>query len=117
MQRFIGCASSLQYCEYMPEPAKCRQWLEKNFPDVFARMTVGKCLREQLRGSGITQDLFCPPSGSETRELDMSCSQSVHDGRTLRNRLVPFSDGGVSSGASSLLKTSCKVLVLGDKTV
>ncbi|KAG8010483.1 Density-regulated protein [Nibea albiflora] len=30
----------LQYCEYMPEPAKCRHWLEKNFPDVFARMTV-----------------------------------------------------------------------------
>uniref|UniRef100_A0A3B4AVN8 Density-regulated protein n=1 Tax=Periophthalmus magnuspinnatus TaxID=409849 RepID=A0A3B4AVN8_9GOBI len=29
----------LKYCEYMPEPAKCRQWLEKNFPDVFARMT------------------------------------------------------------------------------
>lgn len=27
----------------MPEPAKCRHWLEKNFPDVFARMTVGKC--------------------------------------------------------------------------
>lgn len=36
--------SSAQYCEYMPEPAKCRQWLEKNFPDVFARMTVGKFL-------------------------------------------------------------------------
>uniref|UniRef100_A0A8B9KX52 Density-regulated protein n=1 Tax=Astyanax mexicanus TaxID=7994 RepID=A0A8B9KX52_ASTMX len=32
----------LKYCEYMPEPAKCRQWLEKNFPDVFARMTLGK---------------------------------------------------------------------------
>lgn len=27
----------------MPEPAKCRQWLEKNFPDVFAKMTVGEC--------------------------------------------------------------------------
>lgn len=27
----------------MPEPAKCRQWLEKNFPDVFARMTLGEC--------------------------------------------------------------------------
>lgn len=32
-----------QYCEYMPEPAKCRQWLEKNFPDVFAKLTVGEC--------------------------------------------------------------------------
>lgn len=27
----------------MPEPAKCRQWLEKNFPDVFAKMSVGEC--------------------------------------------------------------------------
>lgn len=27
----------------MPEPAKCRQWLEKNFPDIFAKMTVGEC--------------------------------------------------------------------------
>lgn len=31
-----------QYCEYMPEPAKCRQWLEKNFPNEFARLTMGK---------------------------------------------------------------------------
>ncbi|CAL9682364.1 unnamed protein product [Knipowitschia caucasica] len=35
------CSLPTEYCEYMPEPAKCRQWLEKNFPDVFARMTVG----------------------------------------------------------------------------
>lgn len=26
----------------MPEPAKCRQWLEKNFPNEFARLTMGK---------------------------------------------------------------------------
>jgi len=26
----------------MPEPAKCKQWLEKNFPDVFAKLTLGK---------------------------------------------------------------------------
>ena len=38
---WIHTLSHLQYCEYMPEPAKCRHWLEKNFPDVFARMTVG----------------------------------------------------------------------------
>ncbi|XP_061554435.1 density-regulated protein isoform X2 [Phycodurus eques] len=36
------CSLPSEYCEYMPEPAKCRQWLEKNFPDVFARMTLAK---------------------------------------------------------------------------
>lgn len=35
------CSLPTEYCEYMPEPAKCRQWLEKNFPAVFARLTVG----------------------------------------------------------------------------
>ncbi|KAJ8260829.1 hypothetical protein COCON_G00165520 [Conger conger] len=34
------CSLPTEYCEYMPEPAKCRQWLEKNFPDVFAKMCV-----------------------------------------------------------------------------
>ncbi|KFO78945.1 Density-regulated protein [Cuculus canorus] len=29
-----------QYCEYMPDVTKCRQWLEKNFPDEFAKLTV-----------------------------------------------------------------------------
>ncbi|ELW65496.1 Huntingtin-interacting protein 1-related protein [Tupaia chinensis] len=32
--------SSFQYCEYMPDVAKCRQWLEKNFPNEFAKLTV-----------------------------------------------------------------------------
>ena len=32
--------SPLQYCEYMPDVAKCRQWLEKNFPNEFAKLTV-----------------------------------------------------------------------------
>ncbi|TWW66246.1 Density-regulated protein [Takifugu flavidus] len=36
------CSLPTEYCEYMPEPAKCRQWLEKNFPDVFAKLTVGE---------------------------------------------------------------------------
>ncbi|CAL8340503.1 density-regulated protein [Gadus morhua] len=35
------CSLPTEYCEYMPEPAKCRHWLEKNFPDLFARLTVG----------------------------------------------------------------------------
>ncbi|NWW18120.1 DENR protein, partial [Ptilorrhoa leucosticta] len=30
----------LRYCEYMPDVTKCRQWLEKNFPDEFAKLTV-----------------------------------------------------------------------------
>uniref|UniRef100_A0A2R8MFW7 Density-regulated protein n=1 Tax=Callithrix jacchus TaxID=9483 RepID=A0A2R8MFW7_CALJA len=30
----------LRYCEYMPDVAKCRQWLEKNFPNEFAKLTV-----------------------------------------------------------------------------
>uniref|UniRef100_A0A8C7LKX5 Density-regulated protein n=1 Tax=Oncorhynchus mykiss TaxID=8022 RepID=A0A8C7LKX5_ONCMY len=34
------CSLPTEYCEYMPEPSKCRQWLEKNFPGVFARMSV-----------------------------------------------------------------------------
>ncbi|KAK7895497.1 hypothetical protein WMY93_020822 [Mugilogobius chulae] len=25
------CSLPTEYCEYMPEPAKCRQWLEKTF--------------------------------------------------------------------------------------
>uniref|UniRef100_A0A3B5AX06 Density-regulated protein n=1 Tax=Stegastes partitus TaxID=144197 RepID=A0A3B5AX06_9TELE len=47
------------YCEYMPEPAKCRQWLEKNFPDVFARMTVANTPKQEP-GTG-----DAPPAGEE----------------------------------------------------
>ncbi|CAB1352211.1 unnamed protein product [Coregonus sp. 'balchen'] len=53
------CSLPTEYCEYMPEPAKCRQWLEKNFPDVFARMSVGNAPK---------QDTGCeeaPPVGEE----------------------------------------------------
>ncbi|KAG2470606.1 density-regulated protein [Erpetoichthys calabaricus] len=35
------CSLPTEYCEYMPEPAKCRQWLEKNFPDEFKRLSLG----------------------------------------------------------------------------
>ncbi|NXY49123.1 DENR protein, partial [Ceuthmochares aereus] len=44
---FCSCSANsilmtflLQYCEYMPDVTKCRQWLEKNFPDEFAKLTV-----------------------------------------------------------------------------
>lgn len=28
----------------MPDVAKCRQWLEKNFPNEFAKLTVGEMI-------------------------------------------------------------------------
>uniref|UniRef100_A0A2R9AH30 Density-regulated protein n=1 Tax=Pan paniscus TaxID=9597 RepID=A0A2R9AH30_PANPA len=34
------CSLPTEYCEYMPDVAKCRQWLEKNFPNEFAKLTV-----------------------------------------------------------------------------
>lgn len=35
------CSLPTEYCEYMPDVTKCRQWLEKNFPNEFAKLTVG----------------------------------------------------------------------------
>ncbi|MCI4388103.1 hypothetical protein PGIGA_G00081560 [Pangasianodon gigas] len=46
------CSLPTEYCEYMPEPAKCRQWLEKNFPDVFARLTMGNAPKQETGGGG-----------------------------------------------------------------
>ncbi|XP_074061596.1 density-regulated protein isoform X1 [Macrotis lagotis] len=34
------CSLPTEYCEYMPDVAKCRQWLEKNFPNEFAKLSV-----------------------------------------------------------------------------
>ena len=34
------CSLPIEYFEYMPDVAKCRQWLEKNFPNEFAKLTV-----------------------------------------------------------------------------
>ncbi|XP_068608883.1 density-regulated protein isoform X2 [Brachionichthys hirsutus] len=45
------CSLPSEYCEYMPEPAKCRHWLEKNFPDVFAKMTVAGNAPKQEPGA------------------------------------------------------------------
>uniref|UniRef100_A0A8C7GWB9 Density-regulated protein n=1 Tax=Oncorhynchus kisutch TaxID=8019 RepID=A0A8C7GWB9_ONCKI len=44
------CSLPTEYCEYMPEPSKCRQWLEKNFPDVFAKMSVGNASKQDTGG-------------------------------------------------------------------
>lgn len=46
------CSLPAEYCEYMPEPAKCKQWLEKNFPDVFAKLTLGTAPKQESRGGG-----------------------------------------------------------------
>ncbi|KAL7846612.1 hypothetical protein SRHO_G00215920 [Serrasalmus rhombeus] len=57
------CSLPTEYCEYMPEPAKCRQWLEKNFPDVFARMTLGNAPKQETGGGGGGGEV--PPAGEE----------------------------------------------------
>ncbi|XP_036450646.1 density-regulated protein [Colossoma macropomum] len=57
------CSLPTEYCEYMPEPAKCRQWLEKNFPDVFARMTLGTAPKQETGGGGGGGEV--PPAGEE----------------------------------------------------
>ncbi|OCU02039.1 hypothetical protein XELAEV_18007798mg [Xenopus laevis] len=41
------CSLPTEYCEYMPDVAKCRQWLEKNFPDVFAKLTLGHIPKQE----------------------------------------------------------------------
>ncbi|XP_072310415.1 density-regulated protein isoform X2 [Eucyclogobius newberryi] len=56
------CSLPTEYCEYMPEPAKCRQWLEKNFPDVFARMTVGSAANTPKQEPGTGES---PPVAEE----------------------------------------------------
>ncbi|XP_019908558.1 density-regulated protein isoform X1 [Esox lucius] len=56
------CSLPTEYCEYMPEPAKCRQWLEKNFPDVFARMSVGPVGNTPKQDTGGGE---APPVGEE----------------------------------------------------
>ncbi|MBN3276285.1 DENR protein, partial [Polyodon spathula] len=55
------CSLPTEYCEYMPEPAKCRQWLEKNFPDEFAKLSVGNCPKQDAGGGE-------PPAAGEEEE-------------------------------------------------
>ncbi|CAJ0958614.1 unnamed protein product [Ranitomeya imitator] len=40
----------LKYCEYMPDVTKCRQWLEKNFPNEFAKLTLGNSPKQETPG-------------------------------------------------------------------
>ncbi|XP_055511656.1 density-regulated protein isoform X2 [Leucoraja erinacea] len=34
------CSLPTEYCEYMPQYTKCRQWLEKNCPEEFAKLSI-----------------------------------------------------------------------------
>ncbi|CAH2295797.1 density-regulated [Pelobates cultripes] len=45
------CSLPTEYCEYMPDVTKCRQWLEKNFPNEFAKLTLGNSPKQEA-GSG-----------------------------------------------------------------
>uniref|UniRef100_UPI00359014B8 density-regulated protein n=1 Tax=Myxine glutinosa TaxID=7769 RepID=UPI00359014B8 len=35
---------TVEYCEFMPQAAKCRQWWERNFPSEFAKLGLGSTL-------------------------------------------------------------------------
>ncbi|XP_063066826.1 density-regulated protein [Engraulis encrasicolus] len=56
------CTLPTEYCEYMPEPAKCRQWLEKNFPNEFARLTMDNAPHKGQEGP---KGGDAPPAGEE----------------------------------------------------
>uniref|UniRef100_A0A2K5N9F5 Density-regulated protein n=1 Tax=Cercocebus atys TaxID=9531 RepID=A0A2K5N9F5_CERAT len=46
------CSLPTEYYEYMPDVAKCRQRLEKNFPNEFAKLTVENSPKQE---AGISQ--------------------------------------------------------------
>ncbi|XP_073442141.1 density-regulated protein isoform X1 [Dendrobates tinctorius] len=46
------CSLPTEYCEYMPDVTKCRQWLEKNFPNEFAKLTLGNSPKQETPGEG-----------------------------------------------------------------
>uniref|UniRef100_A0A4W4HAS8 Density-regulated protein n=1 Tax=Electrophorus electricus TaxID=8005 RepID=A0A4W4HAS8_ELEEL len=73
------CSLPTEYCEYMPEPAKCRQWLEKNFPDVFARMTLDNAPKQDTGGGGGGGE--APPAGEEEEKKKQKRVCIVSGGR------------------------------------
>uniref|UniRef100_A0A8C8ZFW6 Density-regulated protein n=1 Tax=Prolemur simus TaxID=1328070 RepID=A0A8C8ZFW6_PROSS len=53
------CSLPTEYCEYMPDVAKCRQWLEKNFPKEFAKLTVENSPKQETgisEGQGTAEE-------------------------------------------------------------
>ncbi|XP_007900398.1 density-regulated protein isoform X1 [Callorhinchus milii] len=53
------CSLPTEYCEYMPQYTKCRQWLEKNCPEEFAKLSIADQCLQQDAGGGDT------PAGEE----------------------------------------------------
>uniref|UniRef100_UPI00398F6FEB density-regulated protein n=1 Tax=Pristiophorus japonicus TaxID=55135 RepID=UPI00398F6FEB len=44
------CSLPTEYCEYMPQYTKCRQWLEKNCPEEFAKLSIDQCPQQDAGG-------------------------------------------------------------------
>ena len=42
-----NCSMPLEYCEYYPDPEGCNKWLEKNLPENFAALGLGKSVGEE----------------------------------------------------------------------
>ncbi|XP_014670089.1 PREDICTED: density-regulated protein homolog [Priapulus caudatus] len=47
------CTMPTEYCEYFPNYEKCKVWLEKNMPDMFAKLGVAS---EEGAGEGDTDE-------------------------------------------------------------
>lgn len=52
------CSLPTEYCEYMPQYTKCRQWLEKNCPEEFAKLSIDQSTQPDSGGGE-------PPAGEE----------------------------------------------------
>ncbi|XP_060699986.1 density-regulated protein [Chiloscyllium punctatum] len=52
------CSLPTEYCEYMPQYTKCRQWLEKNCPEEFAKLSIDQSPQQDAGGGE-------PPVGEE----------------------------------------------------
>uniref|UniRef100_A0A2K6MI06 Density regulated re-initiation and release factor n=1 Tax=Rhinopithecus bieti TaxID=61621 RepID=A0A2K6MI06_RHIBE len=70
------CSLPTEYCEYMPDVAKCRQWLEKNFPNEFAKLTVENSPKQE---AGISEGQGTAGEEEEKkkqkREIDLKEAQ------------------------------------------
>ncbi|XP_038646076.1 density-regulated protein isoform X2 [Scyliorhinus canicula] len=44
------CSLPTEYCEYMPQYTKCRQWLEKNCPEEFAKLSIDQYPQQDAGG-------------------------------------------------------------------
>ncbi|XP_040145481.2 density-regulated protein isoform X2 [Ictidomys tridecemlineatus] len=70
------CSLPTEYCEYMPDVAKCRQWLEKNFPNEFAKLTVENSPKQEAginEGQGTVGEE--EEKKKQKREIDLKEAQ------------------------------------------